>query len=101
MTPRVLFVARDPYRLPLSPSLARKWDALSERMSVRVLASGTGSDPRFVLRPSTTLDGPRFYASLPNRIAHELGTFRPDVVIAQSPYEAFAAEIACRLKRSS
>ncbi len=100
MTPRVLFVARDPYRLPLSPSLARKWDALSERMSVRVLASGTGSDPRFVLRPPTAIDGPRFYASLPTRIARQLGVFRPDVVIAQSPYEAFAAEIACRLKRS-
>ena len=45
MTPRVLFVARDSYRLPLSPSLARKWDALSERMSLRVLANGTGSTP--------------------------------------------------------
>ena len=100
MIPRVLFVARDPYRLPLSPGLARKWDALSKRMSLRVLASGTGSDPRFALRPPTALDGPRFYASLPARIGHELRTFRPEVVVAQSPYEAFAAEIACRLKRS-
>ena len=32
-------------------SLARKWDALSARMDVRVLASGTGSDPRFRLVP--------------------------------------------------
>ena len=98
MTPRVLFVARDPYRLPLSPSLARKWDALSERMSLRVLASGTGSDPRFVLRPP---DRARRAALLraryrPGSLA-SCGTFRPDVVIAQSPYEAFAAEIACRL----
>ena len=49
MTPRVLFVGRTRYRLPLGESLARKWDALSQRMEVRVLASGTGSDPRFRL----------------------------------------------------
>jgi glycosyltransferase involved in cell wall biosynthesis len=100
MTPRVLFVARDPYRLPLSPSLARKWDALSERMDLRVLASGRGTDPRFVLRPPTAFDGPRFYGSLPARIAHQLRTFRPDVVVAQSPFEAFAAELARPLARS-
>ena len=38
------------YRLPLDPSLARKWDALSEQLELRVLAAGTGSDPRFALR---------------------------------------------------
>ena len=31
VTPRVLFVGRTRYRLPLPPGLARKWDALSER----------------------------------------------------------------------
>jgi glycosyltransferase involved in cell wall biosynthesis len=100
MTPRVLFVARDSFRLPLGPGLARKWDALSERMDLRVLASGTGSDPRFELRPPSSFDGPRFYGSLPPRIAQLLRTFRPDVVVAQSPFEAFAAELACRLTRS-
>ncbi len=100
MTPRVLFVARDTFRLPLGTSLARKWDALSEVLELRVLAAGTGSDPRFVLRPPSVLDGPRFYGSLPTRIARELKRFRPDVVIAQSPFEAFAAEIACRIARS-
>ncbi len=100
MTPRVLFVARDSFRLPLGSSLARKWDALSERMDLRVLASGTGSDPRFELRAPGTLDGPRFYGSLPTRIAGQLRSFRPDVVVAQSPYEAFAAELACRATRS-
>jgi glycosyltransferase involved in cell wall biosynthesis len=100
MNPRVLFVARDPYRLPLNAGLARKWDALSERMDLRVLASGRGADPRFVLRPPTAFDGPRFYGSLPVRIAQQLRTFRPDVVVAQSPFEAFAAEIARPLARS-
>ena len=65
-----------------------------------MLAGGTGSDPRFALRTPTGLDGPRFYASLPARIAHELKAFRPDVVIAQSPFEGFAAELARRAARS-
>ena len=100
MTPRVLFVARSDYHLPLDEGLARKWDALSERLDLRVLASGTGVDPRFALRAPSPLDGALFYASLPARIARELRTFRPDVVIAQSPYEGFAAELARRAARS-
>jgi len=42
--PRVLFVGRTRYRLPLADSLARKWDALSERMDLRVseVISGWG-----------------------------------------------------------
>ena len=100
MNPRVLFVARSDYHLPLDEGLARKWDALSERLDLRVLASGTGVDPRFALRAPSPLDGARFYGSLPARVARELRTFRPDVVIAQSPYEGFAAELARRAARS-
>jgi glycosyltransferase involved in cell wall biosynthesis len=98
--PRVLFVGRTRYRLPLSDSLARKWDALSERMDLRVLASGEGGDERFVLVPARALDGPRFYAELPARVARELRRFRPDVVVAESPYEAAAVELARLLTRS-
>lgn len=99
--PRVLFVGRTRYALPLGPSLARKWDALSARMDVRVLASGDGAgDPRFRLVPGRSLDGPRFYAELPARVARELRSFDPDVVIAESPYEAVAVEAARRLVRS-
>jgi glycosyltransferase involved in cell wall biosynthesis len=97
--PRVLFVGRTRYRLPLPESLARKWDALSERMDVRVLASGAGRDPRFHLIPARHLDGPRFYASLPFAVARELREFRPDVVVAESPYEGVAAELARRRSR--
>jgi glycosyltransferase involved in cell wall biosynthesis len=100
MRRRVLFIGRTRYRLPLDPSLARKWDALSERMEVRVLASGTGSDPRFRLAPERPLDGPLFYATLPVRVARELRTFRPDVVLAESPYEALAVELARSVTRS-
>ena len=100
MTPRVLFVGRNHYRLPLDASLARKWDALSEEFDLRVLASGTGTDPRFVLVAPRPLDGPRFYAALPARIARELRSFRPDAVVTQSPFEALAAELARRATRS-
>lgn len=105
-SPRALFVGRTRYRLPLSESLARKWDALSERLELRVLASGDeagergGRDERFVLVPPRALDGPRFYGELPVRVARELRSFRPDVVVAESPYEAVAVEIARRLTRS-
>jgi glycosyltransferase involved in cell wall biosynthesis len=101
MKPRVLFVGRTRYRLPLSDSLARKWDALGERLDVRVLAAGTGDgDGRFVLVSARAFDGGRFYAELPARVARELRRFDPDVVVAESPYEAAAVETARRLTRS-
>jgi glycosyltransferase involved in cell wall biosynthesis len=106
--PHVLFVGRTRYRLPLDPSLARKWDALGDAMDVHVLAraadgNGGGGDPRFrlarPLRPRA-LDGAAFYATLPVRIARELRRDEPDVVMTQSPYEAAAALAARRLSGS-
>ncbi len=96
MRSRVLFVGRTRYRLPLAGPLARKWDALVEVFELRVLASGTGRDPRFVLVPPRPLDGPLFYATLPFRVARELRSFRPDAVVAQSPFEAALAALALR-----
>jgi glycosyltransferase involved in cell wall biosynthesis len=81
------------YALPLSPSLARKFDALSEELDVRVLgtaAGGVGGDPRFRLyRPvqPRRLDGLAFYALLPYRVARELREHRPDAVLAQGGQE--------------
>jgi glycosyltransferase involved in cell wall biosynthesis len=86
--------------VPLEGGLARKWDALSELLDLRVVASGTGRDPRFHLLPPRPLDGPVFYASLPAVVASELRRFRPDAVIAESPFEAAPAEVAVRLARS-
>ena len=100
MTPRVLFVGRNDYRLPLDESLARKWDALSERMELRVLASGTGTDPRFALVSPRRFEGPRFYLLAAGRVARELRTFKPDAVVTQSPFEAVAVELARRATRS-
>jgi glycosyltransferase involved in cell wall biosynthesis len=96
-------LGRSRYALPLSPSLAKKFDALSARLELRVLATGTGSDPRFRLHrplPSRALDGLAFYALLPFRVARELKHFRPDAVLAQSPFETAAALLGRRLARS-
>jgi glycosyltransferase involved in cell wall biosynthesis len=87
-------VGRTRYELPLSPSLARKFDALSAELDVRVLAARAGSrggaDPRFLLvdpvRPRL-LDGVSFYALLPFRVARELRRHRPDAVLAQGGQE--------------
>jgi glycosyltransferase involved in cell wall biosynthesis len=90
--PRVLFVGRTRYRLPLEPALARKWDALCEQLDVRVLATrrggNDGSDPRFTLLPDRRLAA--FYAFLPFAVRAELRRFDADIVVAQSPYEAVA-----------
>ena len=98
-------VGRSRYSLPLSPSLAQKFDALSEELDVRVLASsdgGRGTDSRFrLVRPvrPRALDGAAFYALLPFRIARELRAFRPDAVLAQGAQEAGLALTGRRLAR--
>jgi glycosyltransferase involved in cell wall biosynthesis len=99
--PRVLFVGSAAYGLPLPPALRRKWDAVSTQVDVRVIAraaGGNGRDPRFRLleSPLGVLHGPSFFAALPAMVLREGRRFRPDVVIAQSPYEAFASLPALR-----
>jgi glycosyltransferase involved in cell wall biosynthesis len=94
---RALFVARNRYRLPLSPSLRLKWDALSRVLDVRVVAASadrSSGDATFRLRARTRLDGPRFWLSLPTRIRREARAFRPDAIVAQSPFEGAAALLA-------
>lgn len=97
-------VGRTRYRLPLTPSLRRKFDALGERFEVRVLASGGGRDARSdavfdLARPAriAALDGPLFYARLPFRVRRELRRRRVDAIAAQSPYEGLAALLGRRL----
>ena len=64
--PRVLFVGRTRYRLPLGASLGAKWDALRRQARRRVLASGEGRHrPAREVRaraavPIRAVDGPRF-----------------------------------------
>ena len=89
--PRVLFVGRTRYRLPLSRTLARKFDALIRELDVRVLASAAPgspvSDETFTLVPPfrpRALDGVSFWLALPVRVARLLRAFRPDAVVCQT-----------------
>jgi glycosyltransferase involved in cell wall biosynthesis len=105
MRRKLLMVGRSRYELPLSPSLAQKFDALGAELDVRVLAAdggGRGADPRFrLVRPirPRKLDGAVFYAALPFRIARELRSYRPDAVLAQGAQEAALAILGRRLAR--
>lgn len=105
MKRKLLMVGRMRYTLPLSPSLAQKFDALDEELDVRVLGSaggGNGADPRFTLtapvRPRT-LDGVAFYALLPFRVARELRRFRPDAVLVQGGQETALTLVGRALAR--
>jgi glycosyltransferase involved in cell wall biosynthesis len=95
--PRVLFVGNTTYDLPLRPGLAKKWAAVSERVDARVIArvgEVREDDSRFrLIRPPLTRSGGGFYVALPWIVASETKRFRPQVIIAQSPYEAFAARL--------
>jgi glycosyltransferase involved in cell wall biosynthesis len=103
--PRVLFVSRTRYRLPLSPSLAQKFAALAVELELRVLASAArGSatqDGTFTLVRALPgpLDGVAFWLALPSRIAKLLREFRPEAIVCQTAYEAAAALVARRLAR--
>ncbi|HVM18220.1 MAG TPA: glycosyltransferase family 4 protein [Gaiellaceae bacterium] len=111
MRPRVLFVGRTRYRMPLNDTLRRKWKALADALDIRVLATLAADSPerrdeelRFfeLVAPARPrrLDGALFYALLPVRVARLLRRFRPQVVIAESPFEAAAVVLARRLAGS-
>ena len=104
--PRVLFVGRTRYRLPLSPGIAQKFDVLAHELDVRVLASALPGSPTedgvFTLVPPMRpriLDGAFFWLALPWRTARLLRAFRPDAVICQTAYDAAAALLARRIAR--
>jgi glycosyltransferase involved in cell wall biosynthesis len=93
--PRVLFVGATDFDLPLPPGLARKWDAVSDRLEIRVVGRARTvrcADPRFRVVPQAPppFRGLSHYASLLAIVGRELHRFRPDVIVTQSPYEAFA-----------
>ena len=107
MKPRVLFVARTRYALPLTPTLQRRFDALSDVIDWRQFGtSSTGEEvreDRFTLVrrfPVARLDGAAFYGALPMRLAREIRAFRPDVVIVQGAEDTALALLGRRLARS-
>jgi glycosyltransferase involved in cell wall biosynthesis len=102
MKPRVLFVSRERFRLPLDGAQKRKWDAVAEVVDHRVLAAAPAGSPtaddRFRLVPPArprALDGALFYLLLPFRIARELRAFEPDAALVQGVHE-LAAFLAAR-----
>jgi glycosyltransferase involved in cell wall biosynthesis len=104
MRPRVLFVGSSEFDLPLAPGLAKKWDAVSQRLDVRVIGRAQtvrSADPRFrlIAQAPAPLRSPAYYAWLPAVVADELRRFRPQVVITKSPYEAFALLPVWKLAR--
>ena len=108
VTPRVLFVARTRYALPLTPTLQRRFDALADVIDWRQFGtSATGedvADERFTLVgrfPVARLDGAAFYGALPVRLAREIRAFHPDVLIVQGAEDTALALVARRLARSS
>jgi glycosyltransferase involved in cell wall biosynthesis len=107
MRPRVLFVSRERFRLPLEGAQKRKWDAVAEVVEPLVLAAAPDgaptSDGHFHLagpaRPRR-LDGTLYYLRLPFRIARALRAFRPEAALVQGVHETVAFLIARRLVRS-
>jgi glycosyltransferase involved in cell wall biosynthesis len=107
MRPRVLFVSRERFRLPLEGAQKRKWDAVAEVIEPRVLAAASSGwparDERFHLVPPARLrplDGALYYLLLPRRIAAELRDFRPEAALVQGVHETIAFLVARRLAGS-
>jgi glycosyltransferase involved in cell wall biosynthesis len=105
--PRVLFVGRGRYSLPLPGWLAKKWDAIEPELDYRVLgaaeADSAPSDDRFrlgrPLRPRL-LDGALFHLLLPFRVRRELREFRPVAIFASDPFVGAAALLGRALART-
>ena len=105
MKPKVLFVSRERFRLPLDGAQKRKWDAVASVVDHRVLAAAQPGAPtrdgRFrLVGRAPVLDGPLFYLLLPFRIARQLREFRPEAALVQGIHETVAFLVARRLTRS-
>ncbi|HEY2073750.1 MAG TPA: glycosyltransferase family 4 protein [Gaiellaceae bacterium] len=108
MRPRVLFVSRERFRLPLAGAQERKWAAVEDVVEPRVVAAAAAGGPTeggpFHLAPPAWLafaDGALYYLALPLRIARELRSFRPDAALVQGVHEAAAFLVARRLTGAS
>jgi glycosyltransferase involved in cell wall biosynthesis len=103
---KLVMIGRTRYRLPLNDSLRLKFDALTRRFQLRVLASGVDGSPKhdeiFELagpwRPRR-LDGALYFLTLPYRTARELRRSRPDAALVQGVHETWLVLIGRRLAR--
>jgi glycosyltransferase involved in cell wall biosynthesis len=101
--PRVLFVSRERFKLPLDGVQKRKWGALMAVVEPRVVAAAPArwptQDEHFHLVGPTRphmLDGALYYLLLPWRVVRELRAFRPEAVLVQGVHEGVAVLLACR-----
>jgi glycosyltransferase involved in cell wall biosynthesis len=102
LRPRVLFVSRERFRLPLEGAQKRKWDAVSAVVEPRVLAAAHAGSPTrngtfHLVGPARALDGPLYYLLLPFRIVRELREFRPAAALVQGVHETVAFLVARRM----
>ena len=104
--PRILMVGRMTYPLPLPGWLTRKFDALERQLDLRVVAtadaSSSASDDRFHLLQRSrikVLDGVLFYLRLPFHVRRQINEFRPEAIIAESPYTAAPALVGRAMAR--
>src|SRR5215216_414279 len=102
--PRVLFVGHGG---PPDAVTKQKWDALEEYLEIRVFVESdnpsASQDKRTItLIPHRRklLRGVAFYARLPGAIWREVKRLRPDVIVAQSPYDGIPALLARRLAQA-
>ena len=105
--PRVLFLGRSRYLLPLPTWLAKKWDAIEELIDYRVFGTaesgGETRSERFHLEPPARLhplDGALFYVRLPFWIRQQIREFEPEVIVAADPFIGAAALAGRLLARS-
>jgi glycosyltransferase involved in cell wall biosynthesis len=106
LKPRVLFVSRERFRLPLDGAQKRKWEAVASVLEHRVLAAAAPGSPTrdahfHLVGKAPLLDGPLFYLLLPWRIARELRDFRPEAALVQGIHETVAFLVAKRLTGAS
>lgn len=106
MKAKLLMAGRTRYPMPLTPSLARKFDTLAQEVEISVLGSrGVVSgevDPRFTLvRPTwpRVLEGVLFYVRFPWQVARALRQSRPDAVLVQGAHESALALLGRSLAR--
>jgi glycosyltransferase involved in cell wall biosynthesis len=98
-------VSRERFRLPLDATQRRKWEAIGELLDYRIVAaaqpgSPLRSDRLRLAPPAAALDGARYYAALPFRVARELRDFDAEAAVVQGVHEATAFLLARRLARS-
>jgi glycosyltransferase involved in cell wall biosynthesis len=94
-------VGRGRYHLPLTGTLALRFDALEEVVEFRAMGTrvNEGDDPRFVLAPRRggPFEGLFHHLLLPVRVRRQIRDFKPDAVLVQGAHETALVLLGRRL----